>query len=186
MINFSKQSSSGNQSPVIRGDNTSVLYGVRKRLGNEAQTMLRIVSLIPKVASDQGVTNEEVSYSRDVQKKIDERFASFKDQLRAQLKNLQVLYGDVYDEAKANSGLDEFQIKECYNLLRNLSIKTLNEREQNPVESLESLTLHFKNEFAVSDGEDFSEQAIRYFLYRELIECNVFPNIEESWITNNY
>lgn len=177
-MELSNQKTLGDQSPAIIGDGNSVSYGARLRLGNESATILKIISLIPQVAASEGVGNEEVDYTRDLQKKVDERFAASKDQLRSRYVDLQLLYGDAYQVAKRNSGLDDFRLHECYNHLRNLSIKVLEEKGGDPISALETLCEQFKKHFATSDGPDFSEQAVEYFLLRELIECNVFPNIE--------
>ena len=174
------QSSEGNQSPNVSGDGNSILFDAKKRLANEAKTMLLIVSLIPRVAEKRGVTAEYTDYSKDIKKKIDERFASYKAELKSHLTDLEILYRGCYEEVKKSSDLDEFKLEETYNLLRNLSIKVLGENDENPIKALQILTQYFKEEFASAEGENFSEQAIEYFLYRQLIECNVFPNLEEQ------
>jgi hypothetical protein len=170
------QSSSGSQSPNVSGDGNTILFDAKKRLANEAKTLLAIVSIIPEVTRKSGVSAKPLDYSKDVRKKIEGRFQDHQSELKSHLADLEVLYRGAYEEAKRNSSMDEFQIEEACNLLRNLSVKVLSENDENPVAALRELTRHFKEEFASSDAEEFSEQAIEYFLYRQLIECNVFPN----------
>ncbi len=89
-----------------------------------------------------------------------------------------MLYGYDYELAKNSTGMDEFYFKECYVELRRLSKDALQKNDNDPLKALDFLTDKFYLEFSKSNHEiEFSKPAIRYFLIKELVACNVFPNI---------
>ena len=84
------QTSDGSQSPNIAGDGNQVLFNAKKRLANEAQTLLLIVSLIPEVARKRGISDEPMDYSKDVKKKVEERFHEYQQELKTHLADLEI------------------------------------------------------------------------------------------------
>lgn len=176
-----QQSSSGDYSPVVAGDNNRLNFNIenKSRLANEVRTMLLVISQIPEVARKRGVTSSDSpDYFKDFIKKIEIRFAPYKDRLTSRFTELDIQYRGSYDEARRNSEIDEFQFDEMCGYLRNLSLKILSEKANDPIAALDDLVTSFKEQFASSGDRDFSIQAIEYFLHKQLIECNVFPNPE--------
>jgi hypothetical protein len=106
------QKTIGGQSPIIFGNDNKVEYGNKVKLANEVNTMLQVINLIPEIARERGVTPDLIDYPKDFFKKIEERFAEYKDTLKSRFGNLHVLYRSSYDEAKNNSGIVEFAYEE--------------------------------------------------------------------------
>lgn len=171
-----KQSSSGDYSPIINGDGNILEFGQKDKLTNEVVTMLNVITLIPEIAREQGISTDEVQHPKDFITKINNRFSSHADQLKSKFSELHLLYKNSYDEAKRNSGIDEFGFEEMCNYLRNLSLDILSKNENDPVQSLAILCNLFEDKFSKGADKNFSSGAIEYFLYKQLIECNVFPN----------
>ncbi len=176
MLDSSSQKSKGNYSPNVIGDDNVFNFGTKDKLTNEVDTMLAVISLIPEVAREQGITSDEVDHPKDFIKKITERFASHEAQLKLKYTELHLLYKSSYEEAKRNSGIDEFGFEEMCSYLRNLSFDILAKHHDDPVESLKVLCQLVEEKFTKGANKNFSAGAIEYFLYKQLVECNVFPN----------
>lgn len=176
MLNSSKQSSSGDYSPNVSGDNNTLEFGTKDKLANEVETMLNVITLIPEVAREQGVSTDHIEHPKDFLMKINKRFESFAEKLKLKFTELHLLYKNSYDEAKRNSGIDEFGFEEMCNYLRNLSLEILSKNDNDPIHSLKTLCGLFEEKFSKGTDKNFSAGAIEYFLYKQLIECNVFPN----------
>ncbi len=180
MLSTTTQETSGDQSPNVIGNSNIFNFATKDKLANEVATMLNVITLIPEVAREQGVTTDEVQHPKDLVKKIKERFSSYDIQLKSKFAELHVLYGNSYGEAKRNSGDNEFGFEEMHSYLRNLSLDILSKNNNNPIKALKSLCVLFEEKFAKGAKKDFSVSAIEYVLYKQLVDCNVFPNPIEA------
>lgn len=176
MLNSTTQKTSGDQSPNINGDGNTLNFGTKDKLANEVTTMLNVITLIPEVAREQGISMDDEEHPKDFIKKISERFSTFEIQLKSKFTELHVLYKNSYEEAKRSSGVDEFGFEEMCSYLRNLSLDILSKNNDNPIEALKTLCGLFEDKFSKGSEKDFSSGAIEYFLYKQLVDCNVFPN----------
>lgn len=176
MLDSARQSSQGDYSPNVDGDNNLLIFGVKDRLANEVDTMLNVITLIPEIAREYEIFSDESEHPKDFTKKIDERFAPYANELKEKFIDLHLLYKNSYDEARRNSDVDEFGFEEMCSYLRNLSLKILAENNDDPLESLKVLCGFFEAKFENGAKKKFSVGAIEYFLYIQLVECNVFPN----------
>lgn len=175
------QSSKGAYSPNIKAD--SVKYsvtGARKRLGVDTATILKVVDSIRIIAKDNELDNEsDLNSVRNLDQKIKERFSEYENEIRMEYSDLMGDYGSSYKTAMDSVVMDELDYKDVLRLLKKISKKALEEADFNPMVGLENIKNYFVDKFEGAEGEDFSEGAIKYYLIRELIECNVFPNITE-------
>lgn len=176
MIHSTKQTSQGNYSPNVNGDGNVLEFGTKDKLTNEVETMLNVITLIPEVAREQGITVDQVEHPKNFIEKINNRFSLYSDKLKTKFTELHLLYKNSYDEAKRNAGIDEFGFEEMCSYLRNLSLDILSKNNDNPIESLKALCFLFEEKFSKGADKNFSSGAIEYFLYQQLVECNVFPN----------
>lgn len=161
------------------GGNLQITQEMKLTVGNEIITMLEVVNLIPEVAKSKlknGVRKEYDVASKDADYKMNVRFKKHADNLKRTYVELRLLYRGAYEEAKRVTDIDEFDFDEHYHDLRDLSDIALEEARDNPTEALNKLTDMFGQAFAKQDKHVFSRGAIRYYLYEELIRCNVFPN----------
>ena len=60
--------------------------------------------------------------------------------------------------------------------LRNISIEILKFNDGNPLLALKEICRILETKFSNGTEENFSAEAIEYFLYKQLVECNIFPN----------
>lgn len=178
-MTHTSQSSNGDFSPNVVGTNNNVKYHLPpKKLGTEVQTILKVIECIKSSRESNNFDGDEVDFVRDLERKFN-RFEEYREQLKDIYKEHAVHYGYDYELAKNSTEMNEFEFEECYIELRRLSLKAL-EDNLNPIDSLETMVEKFYIEFASSDSDiDFSKPAIRYFLIKELIACNVFPNLED-------
>lgn len=176
MINVTKQSSSGNNSPIINGDNNTLDFGTKETLTNEVVTMLNVITSIPEIARELGISLNEIESPKNFTTKIDNRFAPYSTQLKSKFTELHILYRNSYEEAKRNSDIDEFGLEEMCNYLRSLSLNILSKNNNDPLKSLDELCGLFEAKFSKGSNKSFSSGAVEYFLYNQLVECNVFPN----------
>jgi len=175
-----KQTSNGSFSPNVNGDGNVFVFGLKDKLTNEVETMLNVITLIPEVAREQGISIDEIEHPKDLIEKINNRFYLYSDKLQSKFTELHLRYKNSYDQAKRNSDVDEFGWEEMCSYLRNLSLDALLRNNDNPLESLKTLCLLFEEKFKKGTDKNFSAGAIEYFLYKQLIECNVFPNPTEK------
>ncbi len=176
MLKSTKQSSNGNFSPNINGDGNTLEFGTKDKLTNEVETMLNVITLIPEVAREQGVSIDVTEHPKNFIEKINNRFSEYSSELKNKFTELHLLYQNSYDEAKRNAGIDEFGFEEMCSYLRNLSLDILSKNSNNPLESLKALCSLFEEKFSKGTDKNFSYGAIEYFLYKQLVDCNVFPN----------
>ena len=109
----------------------------------------------------------------DPDKKIYKRFSDYSEFLTTQYVNL----NSVYDNSlkKARETIDTLEAPIISGYLQDLSNNYLAKSNENPKDALQNLTEYFLNKLS-NNGMKFDNQAIKYYLLDELINCNVFPN----------
>lgn len=178
------QSTNGDLSPNIIGDNNKLFIGINGDINQarEIKTMLSMVNLIPTVAKAK-LPIEDIKFdygTKDLHEKFDIRFNDFSHLLKSRITELSLLYRNTYEETKNISDVGEFDYEELLDRLRQLSIKALEEENNNPVEALKKLVSWFEDQFKLQSDLDYSIGSIEYFLYMELMNCNVFPNLVKN------
>ncbi|MFA6533335.1 MAG: hypothetical protein WCT22_05080 [Patescibacteria group bacterium] len=187
MINNSAQKTKGKNAPIVGGNISNSRIGDEynifeaKSLPNkprEVKSILKLICLITDYSRDTNVNvNQE---DKDLNKKINIRFKKFKASLSSQFVKLNAWHSDSYEQAISVADISETQADKNAEYLRKLSVKYLSERENNPLEALDGLTEYFTENLSTDiDAVDFESSAIRFYLYKQLIACNVFPNPEE-------
>lgn len=168
----------GSRNEVVAGDKISNNVFDAQSIPDEVMTMLKVVSLLPKLAkeaSEKEIKAHDFS-DKDVQHKVEERFQEYTAQIKEIYTELNIRYKSVYEAAKAASDLDDFALEEHYLDLRNISDAHLEETDGNPILAVDSMVEIFVNEFKQQKLKTYSKGAVKYYLYEELIRCNVFPN----------
>lgn len=137
---------------------------------NEVETILALIELL----SDRK-NRIQLKHSMDVdpEKKIYKRFADHSEFLTNQYLNLNTIYNNSLKLARETIDTLEAPIISGY--LQDLSNSYLTKNNDNPKVSLDQLTDFFYQKLSVN-GTKFDNQAIKYYLIDELINCNVFPN----------
>lgn len=177
-MDFKRQVSHGDNSPNINVDGDFLLTLVQKRpAGKEVKAILDVIfNLTAKAALDK-TPIEDASYRKKLQEKLD-KFPVYAARLRFDYASLVGLYGQPYDTAWENSGTDELTRKMIAVYLQGRSIILLEACGDNAIKAVEQLCKEIEE--SINDGVDFDANAIRFFIYRQFIECNVFPLIESE------
>ena len=137
---------------------------------NEVETILALIEFL---SDRKNRIVLKLSNDVDPEKKIYKRFADHSEFLTNQYLSLNTIYKNSLMAARDTIDTLEAPIISGY--LQDLSNNYLTKYNDNPKESLEKLTDFFCQKLSVN-GTKFDNQAIKYYLIDELINCNVFPN----------
>ncbi len=155
----------------------NVILNVPSKSSNEMLAMMQVISYLSEEAEK---TNEalDLTRERDWNKKINERFVAYKQQIMNELQTLTPLYKDKYRLAWSQSNVSEGRRDEINALLSIRSHSALSATNDNPIRALDELTKWLCEEASKNQDKDkqYSEAAIRFFLHTEFQRCNVFPN----------
>lgn len=135
---------------------------------NEVQTIAEIITFI----SGKEEFNPNESMEPDPDKKINSRFKQYADSIIREFLEYTKLYKNLCDEACAT--LSQADISKVSTYLMRESVKELN-KVKNPIQAISNMVENFKVEFA-KKNLNIDEGALYYFLYKQVITCNVFPN----------
>lgn len=138
--------------------------------------LIFFISSAPTIEAADGVSSKETL--KDPKHKINVRFKEWKQEFVDEYIKLFNIYKESFARAKQEVGLTEIDVNKISLYLERMSVKLLSESEGNPIKALDSLTTHFHQ--ALQKTEEATNKydlgAIRYYLFQELINCNVFPN----------
>lgn len=150
---------------------------VQSRASNEITSIMQVITYL---SGEVEKSDEPLDFvkERDWNKKINERFVAYKPRIEEDLQTLMPLYKDKYKLAWSQSGISEGRRDEISALLSIRSRNELRESDDDPMIAMDKLAKWLCEEAAksVKENQEYSEAAVRYFLYTEFQRCNVFPN----------
>jgi hypothetical protein len=114
-------------------------------------------------------------------KKVTERFATYEGQIRKEYGLLLPDYINKYESAWENANSSEERRDEIDSLLSLKSLRILEENKNDPIKAIDQLVAWLKKEIGNNHNGNkggYSENAIRFFIYKEFARCYVFPNIK--------
>ena len=135
---------------------------------NEVTTIMEIVKYISE--SEDYYEEEEVE--PDPEYKINSRFKNYSSDIKRELIEYTKIYKRLYEQIYGQ--LKKSQIVKVSNYLRRESVRQLG-ITNNPIEAINNIVESLKCEFNKKNIQ-IDECALYYFLYKHVIECNVFPN----------
>ncbi|TSC60453.1 MAG: hypothetical protein LiPW15_331 [Parcubacteria group bacterium LiPW_15] len=166
------QKSSGDRALNIVGN--VYLGKVAQNASTEMLSIMKVISVL-SVLSEGVADSREVS-EKDIDKKLN-NFSEFKEALKKEYSDLLPHYGSFYQEALKQSDISETTADKIAITLRRRSEEVLKESENNPITALSKLTAKLIEHFeALPIKEDYDEAAVRFYLFNELVKCNIFPN----------
>lgn len=175
-MDFKSQVSRGDNSPNINVDGDLLLTLMQKRpAGKEVKAILDVIFDLTAKAALDTTSIEDASYRKKLQEKLD-KFPEYAARLRFDYASLVGLYGQPYETAWESSDTDELTRKKIAIYLQGRSIVLLETCEDNAIKAVGQLCGEIEE--SIKDGVDFDANAIRFFIYRQFIECNVFPLVE--------
>lgn len=137
---------------------------------NEVETISEIIKYI----SGKENYNPADSIEPDPDKKINTRFRSYAEQINREIIEYAKTYKSLFDEVYSN--LSKADISKVSVYLMRESVREL-AGVNNPMQAIDNMVEKFKKEFA-KKNMNIDEGALYYFLYKQVIICNVFPNEE--------
>ena len=141
------------------------------KYANEEETIIHLINIITE--STEYV--EDIGVIVDPEFKINKRFKEYSDYIKSEFIECKKIYGSKLDEV-INSYSKTDKIKLC-SYLKNMSIKFLDDNDNNPKQALNKI-VDFFSEMLKKSNLKFDDAAIRYFIVYEIIQCNIFPNVK--------
>jgi hypothetical protein len=151
----------------------------KKTQANEIDT---IIDLIEFISKHKGV-KKKIDIQVDPQYKIYNRFKNFTDTLVSQYTSLYVIYGNAIEIIAENIGMDEAEEIITTIYLQDISMKFLEENNDNPVKTLDELVIFFEDKLS-GNRKKYDRAAIKFYLVNEMIKCNIFPNERNEYNSN--
>lgn len=143
------------------------------RVINEVNTLVRLIEVLS--AAEEGLSVGDNREDPDPEKKINDRFADHAEFLQAQYVDLHLIYGKSLVEVNLHTDLGHIRLLKLQVYLMRWSDRVLNACGGDPVRGLDTLTDKVLQMMGQSDAE-YDDGAVRYYLIKQLIACNVFPN----------
>lgn len=142
---------------------------------SEATEVETIMDLIEFITSNRLTEYKRLKTVVDPEYKINNRFKKFANRLTGQYTELLGIYGTALVQIESIRGIDEGEEIIIRMYLQDLSIKYLEEAQDDPMEALNKLVNFFEMKLG-KKGKKYDKAAIKFYLINELIKCNVFPN----------
>ncbi|MGD9677839.1 MAG: SMEK domain-containing protein [Vulcanibacillus sp.] len=144
---------------------------VKKTQSSEVYTIIALIEYITK--------NRELKKKLDAvvdpEYKINKRFKEFTERIVSEYITLLTVYGDALNVVNDTLDIDEAQELITILYLQDISIKYLDETNNDPIEALNRLVSYFEEKMS-ENGIKYDRAAIKFYLVNEMIKCNVFPN----------
>ncbi|QQM84782.1 SMEK domain-containing protein [Klebsiella variicola] len=132
--------------------------------------MIKILSTDEHPQSGYGFQEEP-----DPNGKINKRFSAYAEYLMEIYVPLMAAYAGILNEINNSSDSGIININKLSAYLKRASNSALDECNGNPVDALNKLTDYYASRLR-SNGVDYDDSAIQYYLIDNMIRCNVFPN----------
>ncbi len=144
-------------------------------LSKNVSTIINIIELI----SDESHPEVGKGYLDEPfpEKKIYERFSNHSAFLENEYLKLYQDYGAVLDSIEKLTDIGSVKLNRVAQHLRIFSDKVLTECKGNPKEAFEKIIDHFMITLQ-SKGCEFDTGAAQFYILKQLIMCNIFPNKE--------
>lgn len=146
-------------------------YEMKATQASEVDTIIDLVEYI----SQHRTVRKNVDSKVDPKYKIYKRFKDFADRLIKEYTSLLAIYGDALTIVNEKLEIDEAQDIIIMFYLQDISMKFLEEANDNPVKALGALVDFFEDKLS-RNGKKYDRAAIKFYLVNEMIKCSVFPN----------
>ncbi len=141
---------------------------------NEANEVETIIDLIEYISGHKQV-KKLIDVEIDPDYKIFNRFKEFASSLIEQYMALLSLYGSALENVYVTLGIDQAQDLVTMFYLQEISMRFLEDANNNPTKALDTLVEYFENKLS-TNGKKYDRMAIKFYLVNEMIKCSVFPN----------
>ena len=177
-LNISK--TKGKNSPVINGQAEKNHFGDNvfnypKNKSIQIKTITELIILIGEKANNQVREDSE----KDLVIKLDDRFLKYREDLKNRYSELLDVYSQSYTEAIKYIENIEIISDKIALFLREKSRECLSANGGNPLLGLKELVKYFADELdknLCDCDQCYDHVAVEFYLFKELINCNIFPN----------
>lgn len=138
---------------------------------SEVDTIIDLIEFISK----HKIVNKKLDVTIDPEYKIYKRFREFADRLVDEFTTLYMIYGNSLSTVEETLGTDEAQDIIIMLYLQDISIRYLDETQNDPIKALDMLVTYFEEKLS-TNGKQYDRAAIKFYLINEMIKCRVFPN----------
>ena len=179
---MNRQVSKGDYSPNLNGVNTNggdIIFGDSpyKPTGSETISILEIISNLSNAAVSIQDEEEDTVYKKRLKEKL-ALYPEYAVKMTHDYKLLIGLYAQPYDVAWENSDVDELTRIKIARYLSSRSITHLESCHGNALLAIGDLCQEIEQ--SMHKKMTYDANAVRFFVYRQFIECNVFPLIDEE------
>lgn len=147
-------------------------YYIGKR--TQSSEIDTIIDLIEYLSQNKDVKKHQETIS-DPNFKIYKRFREFANTIITEYTTLKSVYGEAIEEINKSLGIDEAQDIIIMLYLQDISMRFLQEAQNDPIKALNTLVEYFDEKLS-ANGKKYDRMAIRFYLINEMIKCRVFPN----------
>lgn len=154
-------------------------YILRETQAREVETITDLIEYI----SEHKEMRKPCETKIDPKYKIYNRFKDFADRLVNEYTSLWAIYGESVQIINATLGIDEAQDIIIMFYLQDISMRFLEEEQDDPVRALNKLVEYFESKLS-TNGKKYDRAAIKFYLINEMIKCNVFPNERSEYDGN--
>ena len=145
----------------------------------QASEVDTIIDLIEYITTHRKMGSKKDSVI-DPEYKIYKRFKEFAERLIGEYATMWTLYGEAIDTVKSTLQMDEVQEIIIVLYLQDISVRYLEECQDEPIRALNKLVDYFDSNLS-SNGKQYDRTAIKFYLINEMIQCNVFPNERDEY-----
>lgn len=140
---------------------------------NEVNTIINIIQLLSNDSSDEEIENDNIP---NPNYKINERFKEYKDYLNDMYIELSSIYAPIYSKIKTTLTIGTLQTKKISTYLKKISRRKLIEYDGDLMLAYDSLVNMLEDKLKNYSNINFDKNAIEYFIIKNIVDCNVFPN----------
>ena len=146
-------------------------YRITESQANEVDTIIELIEYI----SAHRKKKDPMDVVIDPDYKINRRFKEFAERLKLQYMQLLTIYGSALNTVNDTLGIDEAQELIIMVYLQDISVKFLDEANDDPILALNNLVDFFEEKLS-KNGKRYDRSSIKFYLVNEMIKCSVFPN----------
>lgn len=155
------------------------VYETKATQASEIDTIIDLIEYITKNRT----FKKRLDTVIDPDYKINSRFKEFAKRIKSEYTSLYPVYGDAINTIYDTLGVDEAQDLITILYLQGISIKYLDDSNNDPIDALNKLVSYFEDKISTY-GKKYDRSAIKFYLVDEIIKCNVFPNERSEYDGN--
>lgn len=140
---------------------------------NEVNTIISIIQLLSNESCDEEILNDSIP---NPNYKINERFKEYKDYLNDMYVDLSSIYATTYIKIQTTQAIGTTQIKKISAYLRKISKRKLIDYNGDLMLAYDSIVNMLEDKLKNYSNINFDKNAIEYFVIKNIVDCNVFPN----------